>query len=182
MDISGEMDIEAVLARQPQVVLVDELAHTNSPGSGQEKRWLDVETFLDANIDVLTTLNVQHLETLNDIVFEITGVRETETIPDEVVRRAAEIELVDLTEDGIRRRLTAGKIFPADEIDTALANYFRPGNLAALRGIALSWTADRVEETLDDYRGVHEIDHPWETRERTLVALGGSEGGEFVIR
>lgn len=179
---SGEMDIEAVLARQPQVVLVDELAHTNSPGSGQEKRWLDVETLLDANIDVLTTLNVQHLETLNDIVFEITGVRETETIPDGIVRRATEIELIDLTEEGIRRRLTAGKIFPADEIDAALANYFRPGNLAALRGIALSWTADRVEETLDDYRGVHEIDHPWETKERTVVALGGSEGGEVVIR
>lgn len=177
-----EMDVNAILAREPQIVLVDELAHTNLSGSRHKKRWLDVETLLDAGIDVLTTLNIQHLETLNDVIFEITGVHERETIPDEVVRQADEIELIDLPQEGIRERLKAGRIFPADEIDAALANYFRPGNLSALRGLALSWTADRVDETLTDYRDIHQIDQPWETKERIVVALGGVWGADVVIR
>jgi two-component system sensor histidine kinase KdpD len=176
------MDVEAVLAREAEVALVDELAHTNPPGSFHEKRWDDVETLLDAGIDVLSTLNVQNLESLNDVVFEITGVRETETIADEVVRRSAEIELVDLTQERLQERLTAGEIYPAEDIDASLANYFRPGNLSALRELALSWTADRVDETLADYRLMHGIDQPWETKERIVVALPGARGAGVVVR
>jgi two-component system sensor histidine kinase KdpD len=177
-----EMDVDAVLARRPELVLVDELAHTNVPGSRHAKRWEDVEILLDAGIDVLTTLNIQHLESLNDVVFEITGVLQRETIPDAVVRRADEIELVDLPQEGIRDRLAAGKIYPPERVDAALANYFRPGNLSALRELALSWTADRVEEALTAYRGSQGIVEPWETRERVVVGIAGIPGGEAVIR
>jgi len=141
---SGAMDLAAVLARGPQVALVDELARSNPPGSAHETRWEEVGVLLDAGIDVLTTLNVQNLESMNDVIYEITGVRETDTIADDLVRQRAQVELVDLTQEGIQERLTAGKIYPAEEIDVALANYFRPGNLSALRELALSWTADRV--------------------------------------
>ena len=127
-----EMDLDAVLRRAPQVALVDELAHTNIPGSPNGKRWQDVDALLEAGIDVLSTLNIQHLESLNDVVFEITDIVQRETIPDEVVRRASEIELVDLTQEGIRERMASGKIYPAERIDAALGNYFRPGNLGAL--------------------------------------------------
>ncbi|HEX9866776.1 MAG TPA: universal stress protein, partial [Acidimicrobiia bacterium] len=177
-----EMDLDGVLARRPEVALVDELAHTNVPGSRHTKRWQDVEDLLDAGIDVLSTLNIQHLDSLNDVIFEITAVAQRETIPDEVVRRADEIELVDLTQEGVRERLAAGKIYPAERIDAALANYFRPGNLGALRELALSWTADRVDEAVAKYRDIHGIDQPWETKERVVVALAGAEGGDAVIR
>ena len=177
-----EMDLDAILVRRPEVVLVDELAHTNVPGSSHEKRWQDVEDILDAGIDVLTTLNIQHLESLNDVVFSITGVLQRETIPDEVVRRADEIELVDLPQEGVRDRLAAGKIYPPERVDAALANYFRPGNLSALRELALSWTADRVEEVLAAYRDSKGIVEHWETRERVVVGLSGAAGGEAVIR
>ncbi|MGH8870351.1 MAG: DUF4118 domain-containing protein [Acidimicrobiia bacterium] len=177
-----EMDLDAVLARHPEVALVDDLAHTNVPGSIHAKRWQDVEDLLDAGIDVMSTVNIQHLDSLNDVIFEITDVVQRETIPDEVVRQADEIELVDLTQEGIRERLAAGKIYPAERIDAALANYFRAGNLGALRELALSWTADRVEEAVAKYRDVHRIDQPWETKERVLVALAGADGGEAVIR
>jgi two-component system sensor histidine kinase KdpD len=177
-----EMDLGAVLARKPDVALVDELAHTNVPGSRNPKRWADVEAILNAGIDVLTTLNVQHLESLNDVIFEITGVQQRETIPDSVVRRADEIELVDLTQEGIRARMAAGKIYPAERVDAALANYFRPGNLSALRELALSWTADRVDETLAEYRHAQGIDEPWETKERVIVGLTGAAGGDSVVR
>ena len=132
-----EMDLDAVLRRKPDIALIDELAHTNVPGSGHEKRWEDVEVLLAAGIDVITTLNIQHLESMNDVVTAITGVVQRETIPDEVVRRADEIEMVDLTQEGIRERMAAGKIYPAERIDAALANFFRPGNLGALRELAL---------------------------------------------
>ncbi len=145
-----EMDLDAVLARQPEVALVDELAHTNVPGSRNEKRWQDVEELLDAGIDVISTLNIQHLESLNDVVEQITGVKQRETIPDEVVRRADQIELVDLTPrrsgDGWRTATSTR----AERIDAALGNYFRPGNLGALRELALLWVADRVDEALGD--------------------------------
>lgn len=181
--LSGEeMDLQAVLSRHPEVALVDELAHTNMAGARHEKRWQDVEQLLDEGIDVLTTLNVEHLESLNDVVFQITGVAQHETIPDEVVRRADQIELVDLTQEGITERLGAGKIYPAEHMDAALANYFRPGNLAALRELALSWTADRVDETLTRYRERHGIAHQWETRERVVVAMAGATGGERIVR
>jgi two-component system sensor histidine kinase KdpD len=177
-----EMDVDAVLARRPQVALVDELAHTNVPGSRNEKRWQDVEELLDAGINVISTLNIQHLESLNDVVEEITGVKQRETIPDAVVRRADELQLVDLTPGALRNRLARGDVYPPERIDTALANYFRPGNLSALRELALAWLADRVDEGLAEYRRRHGIEQPWETRERVLVALTGSRDGERLIR
>jgi len=176
------MDLAAVLARGPQVALVDELARSNPPGSPHESRWEEVEALLDAGIDVLTTLNVQNLESMNDVIYEITGVRETDTIADDLVRQRAQVELVDLTQEGIQERLTAGKIYPAEEIDVALANYFRPGNLSALRELALSWTADRVEETLTEYRLMHGIDQPWETRERIVIRLLATNGADVIVR
>ena len=141
-----------MLARHPEVALVDELAHTNAPGSRHEKRWQDVEQLLAAGIDVITTVNIQHLESLNDVVAAITGIKQAETVPDEVVRAAEQIELVDMTPQALRRRMAHGHIYPAERIDTALGNYFREGNLTALRELALLWVADRVEEGLDRYR------------------------------
>ena len=144
-----ELDTEAVLVRHPQVVLVDELAHTNVPGSEREKRWQDVDVLLDAGIDVLSTVNIQHLESLNDVIEAITGIRQRETVPDEVVRRADQVELVDMTPEALRRRMAHGNIYAAEKIDAALANYFRVGNLGALRELALLWLADRVDEALE---------------------------------
>ncbi|MFB7012598.1 MULTISPECIES: DUF4118 domain-containing protein [unclassified Streptomyces] len=177
-----EMDLDAVLARRPQVALVDELAHSNVPGARNAKRWQDVEELLDAGIDVVTTLNVQHLESLNDVVRQITGVRQRETLPDEVARRADQIELVDLPPEVLRRRMVHGDIYPSDRIESALTHYFRVGNLTALRELALLWLADRVEEGLQRYRAEHGISAPWETRERILVALSGGPEGETLIR
>ena len=137
---------------------------------------------LEAGIDVLSTLNIQHLESLNDVVFEITDIVQRETIPDEVVRRASEIELVDLTQEGIRERMASGKIYPAERIDAALGNYFRPGNLGALRELALSWTAERVDEAVAKYRSLHGIDSQWETKERVVVAMAGAVGGDDIVR
>lgn len=177
-----EMDVDAVLARRPQVALVDEFAHTNVPGSRNEKRWQDVEELLDAGIDVITTLNIQHLESLNDVIARITGTTQRETVPDAVVRRAEQIELVDMTPEAVRRRMAHGNIYPAERIDAALANYFRPGNLGALRELALLWVADRVEEALQEYLAEHDIAEAWETRERVVVAVTGAPSGEQLIR
>jgi two-component system sensor histidine kinase KdpD len=177
-----EMDVDAILARRPEVALVDELAHTNVPGSRHEKRWQDVEDLLDAGIDVISTLNVQHLESINDVVERITGVKQQETIPDNVVRQAEQVEMVDMTPEAIRRRLAHGNIYPAERVDASLANYFRPGNLAALREIALLWVADRVEENLQQYLAAHGIESTWETRERVVVALTGATGADTLIR
>ncbi|MGE0877935.1 MAG: ATP-binding protein [Acidimicrobiia bacterium] len=180
--IIEEMDVDAILQRKPEVVLVDELAHTNAPGSRNEKRWQDVELLLDAGISVISTVNVQHLESLNDVVQNITGIEQRETVPDEVVRRADQIELVDMSPEALRRRMAHGNIYPADRIDAALSNYFRPGNLGALRELALMWVADRVEDALDVYRRREGIDDPWETRERVVAAVSGAPGGEALIR
>src|SRR5262245_56565571 len=177
-----EMDVDAVLARQPEWVLVDELAHTNIPGSRNEKRWQDVEELLDAGINVITTLNIQHLESVNDVVERITGAKQRETIPDAIVRQADAIELVDMSPEALRRRMAHGNIYKPDKIDASLANYFRPGNLAALRELALLWVADRVDEALGEYRERHGITEPWETRERVLVAITGAPGTEVLIR
>jgi two-component system, OmpR family, sensor histidine kinase KdpD len=177
-----EMDVDAVLARHPAVALVDELAHTNVPGSRNAKRWQDVRELLGAGIDVISTVNIQHLESLNDVVQQITGVRQRETVPDAVVRGAEQIELVDMTPEALRRRMAHGNIYPPGKVDTALANYFRPGNLSALRELALLWMADRVDENLADYRARHGIRQPWETKERVLVALNGDQRGEPLIR
>ncbi|WP_338090571.1 sensor histidine kinase [Planosporangium thailandense] len=177
-----EMDLDAVLARRPRVALVDELAHTNVPGSGNAKRWQDVQQLLDAGIDVITTLNIQHLESLNDVVAQITRVPQRETVPDEVVRRAEQIELVDMTPEALRRRLAHGNVYAPDKIDAALGNYFRVGNLTALRELALLWLADKVDDQLDRYRAEHHIDTTWETRERVVVALTGGPEGDTLIR
>jgi two-component system sensor histidine kinase KdpD len=177
-----EMDVEAVLARRPEVALVDELAHTNVPGSAREKRWQDVDELLDAGIDVISTVNVQHLESLNDVVEQITGVTQRETVPDAVVRAADQVELVDMTPEALRRRMAHGNVYGAEQIDAALANYFRAGNLSALRELALLWVADRVDEALAAYREGHGITDPWETRERVVVAITGAPGGDRLIR
>lgn len=177
-----EMDIDAVLARRPAVALVDELAHTNVPGSRNPKRWQDVEELLAAGIDVVSTVNIQHLESLGDVVESITGVRQSETVPDEVVRRADQIELVDMSPQALRRRMAHGNVYKPDKVDAALSNYFRPGNLTALRELALLWTADRVDEYLRQYRGEHNIQSTWQARERIVVGLTGGPEGRTLIR
>ncbi|MEU3055966.1 sensor histidine kinase KdpD [Streptomyces griseus] len=177
-----EMDVDAVLERAPAVVLVDELAHTNVPGSRNAKRWQDVEELLKAGIDVISTVNIQHLESLGDVVESITGVRQRETVPDEVVRRADQIELVDMSPQALRRRMAHGNIYQPDKMDAALSNYFRPGNLTALRELALLWVADRVDEYLQQYRGEHNIRTPWQARERIVVGLTGGPEGRTLIR
>ncbi|MEU1288694.1 sensor histidine kinase KdpD [Kitasatospora sp. NPDC005856] len=178
----SEMDLDAVLARRPQVALVDELAHTNVPGCRNEKRWQDVEELLAAGIDVISTVNVQHLESLGDAVEGITGVRQRETVPDAVVRRADQIELVDMSPQALRRRLAHGNVYAPEKIDAALANYFRPGNLTALRELALLWTADRVDEYLQKYRAEQGIEGTWQARERIVVGLTGGPEGATLIR
>ncbi len=177
-----EMDLDAILERRPEVVLVDEFAHTNAPGGRHEKRWQDVEAILDAGIDVISTLNIQHLESLNDVVSRITGTVQRETVPDAVVRRADQLELVDMSPEAIRRRMAHGNIYPADRIDAALSNYFRVGNLGALRELALLWVANRVEESLSSYLADHGIIDAWETRERVLVGITGAPSGDVIIR
>ncbi|MBF6128375.1 sensor histidine kinase [Nocardia brasiliensis] len=177
-----ELDVEAVLRRRPTVALVDELAHTNAPGSKHEKRWQDVEELLDAGIDVISTVNVQHLESLNDVVEQITGIQQKETVPDAVVRGADQVELVDLTPEALRRRLSHGNVYAADKVDAALRNYFRPGNLTALRELALLWLADQVDAALAKYRADHKITELWEARERVVVAVTGGPESETVVR
>ncbi|MGA5500038.1 DUF4118 domain-containing protein [Streptomyces umbrinus] len=177
-----EMDVDAVLARRPEVALVDELPHTNIPGSRNTKRWQDVEELLAAGIDVITTVNIQHLESLGDVVESITGVRQQETVPDEVVRRADQIELVDMSPQALRRRMAHGNIYKPDKVDAALSNYFRPGNLTALRELALLWVADRVDEYLTEYRSEHRVSKIWGSRERIVVGLTGGPEGRTLIR
>jgi two-component system sensor histidine kinase KdpD len=180
--VREEMDVEAILRRRPHVVLVDELAHTNVPGSAHEKRWQDVEVLLEAGIEVITTVNIQHLESLNDVTEQITGVRQRETVPDHVVRSADQIELVDMSPQALRRRMAHGNIYTADKIDAALSRYFREGNLTALRELALLWLADRVDEGLERYRDQHEIDSTWATRERIVVPVSGGPESSTLMR
>ena len=177
-----EMDLDALLARQPDVALVDELAHTNAPGSRHAKRWEDIEELLEAGIDVISTVNVQHLESLNDVVEAITGVRQRETVPDRVVRDAEQVELVDMTPEALRRRMAHGHIYAHDKVDAALSNYFRPGNLGALRELALLWLADKVDEAMRRYLRDERIVGTWETRERVVVAITGAPSGDHLIR
>ncbi len=177
-----ELDVDAVLARKPAVVCVDELAHTNVPGSAREKRAEDVEVIRAAGVDVITTVNIQHLESLNDEVERITGVRQRETVPDEVVRTADQIQLVDMSPEALRRRMAHGNIYKADNIDASLTSYFRVGNLTALRELALLWLADRVDDALGDYRRAHQIEHTWPTKERIVVAVTGGPESETLIR
>ena len=178
----AELDVDAVLQRNPQVVLVDELAHTNAPGSRNPKRWQDIEELLDAGITVVTTVNVQHLESLNDVVTQITGIEQQEKVPDEVVRSADQIELVDITPEALRRRLAHGNVYAPERIDAALSNYFRRGNLTALRELALLWLADQVDAALEKYRADNKITDTWEARERVVVAVTGGPESETLVR
>jgi two-component system sensor histidine kinase KdpD len=177
-----EMDVDAVLARHPAVVVVDELAHTNSPGARHAKRWQDVEELLAAGITVLSTVNVQHLESLHDVIERITGVAQRETVPDGVVRRAEQIELVDITPEALLRRMAHGNIYGSERADAALANYFRPANLTALRELALLWLADQVDVVLHRYRTEQDVTDVWEIRERVVVAITGGPESETLVR
>lgn len=182
-----EMDLDAVLTRRPEIALVDELAHTNThaddaTGPRHNKRWQDVEELLAAGIDVISTLNIQHIESLNDVVEQITGVPQRETVPDSVLRTADQIELVDLAPQALRDRLTRGVVYPPDRIDAALSNYFRLGNLTALRELALIWLVDEVDIALQRYRETYGIGATWEARERVVVALTGGPEGETLLR
>lgn len=178
----AELDVEAVLERDPEVVLVDELAHTNTPGSKNPKRWQDVEELLEAGITVITTVNVQHLESMNDVVEQITGIEQKEKIPDEIVRAADQVELVDITPEALRRRLAHGNVYAPERVDAALSNYFRRGNLTALRELALLWLADQVDAALEKYREENRITATWEARERVVVAVTGGPESETLVR
>jgi len=177
-----EMDLDAIIERRPDYALVDELAHTNAPGSTHNKRWQDVQTILAAGINVISTVNIQHIESLNDVVRQITGVQQRETIPDAALRSADQIELIDLAPQALRDRLTEGVVYPPARVDAALSNYFRLGNLTALRELALLWLADEVDSALKKYRAEKGIANTWNARERVVVALTGGREGETLLR
>ena len=176
-----EMDTEAVIVRHPQVALVDELAHTNAPGSKHEKRWQDVYELLDAGITVVSTLNIQHLGSLNDIVAGVTGVHVRETVPDQVIDVADEVEVVDISPQALRSRMRHGNIYPAAQAERALEGFFREGNLAALRELALKRVAMEVEQQLNAYMHEHRLEG-WEAGERCLVLLDNTADSEVAIR
>ena len=177
-----EMDTEAILARHPNVALVDELAHTNVPGSKHVKRYQDVEELLDAGINVVTTLNIQHLESLNDLVASITGVRVRETLPDRILDQADEVELVDISPAALRQRMRHGNIYPLERIEAALGNFFREGNLTALRELALRRTAEKTETQLQQYMTRHGISQLWPASERVLVGFDHRPHTRQVLR
>ncbi|HZR43391.1 MAG TPA: universal stress protein [Ktedonobacteraceae bacterium] len=177
-----EMDTGAVIARHPQIALVDELAHTNAPGSKHAKRYQDVEELLDAGIDVVTTLNIQHLESLNDMVASITGVRVRETLPDRILDQADEVELIDISPHALRQRMRHGNIYPPERIEAALNNFFREGNLTALREIALRRVAEKTESQLQQYMTEHKIDQIWPASERVLVGFDHRAHTRQVLR
>ncbi|MYM91251.1 two-component system sensor histidine kinase KdbD, partial [Rugamonas sp. FT82W] len=178
----AEFDIDGALARRPPLILMDELAHSNAPGSRHPKRWQDVEELLDAGIDVLTTVNVQHLESLNDVVGGITGIRVGETVPDTVFDQADEVVLVDLPADELLARLKGGKVYKEQQAERAARNFFRKGNLIALRELALRRTADRVEDDVRAYRVEQSIGDIWKTGAALLACVGPRPGGEHTVR
>jgi two-component system sensor histidine kinase KdpD len=177
-----ELDLDAVLARKPQIALVDELAHTNAPGSRHEKRWQDVEELLGAGIDVYTTVNVQHFESLNDVVTQITGIVVRETVPDRLLDEAAEIRLVDIPPEELLQRLSEGKVYVPDKAAVALRKFFQPGNLIALRELSLRRTASRVDGQMRAYMEAKSITGPWPAGERLLVCVSGGPSSEKLIR
>src|SRR6516164_8695524 len=177
-----EMDLDAVIARHPQIVLVDELAHTNAPGSRHPKRYLDVEEILNHGINVYTTVNIQHIESLNDVVAQITHVQVRETVPDSVFDRADAIELVDITPDDLIQRLREGKVYVPKQAERALEHYFSPGNLTALRELALRRTAERVDEQLLTHMQAHAIPGPWAAGERILVCISEDPRAAGLVR
>jgi two-component system sensor histidine kinase KdpD len=177
------MDLDAVLARHPKVALVDELAHTNVPGSGRhEKRWQDVMELLDAGIDVITAVNIQHLESIADAVEQITGTAIRERVPDWVLRKADQIELVDSSPEQLRRRMLHGNIYPPEKVPKALTNFFREDNLMALRELALRFLADETEEELLEHLKSRQTNVLWETSERILVGVTGAPGTDTIVR
>ncbi|MBS0274786.1 MAG: sensor histidine kinase KdpD [Proteobacteria bacterium] len=180
--VLAEMDLDAILQRKPKLVLVDELAHTNAPGSRHPKRYLDVEEILDNGIDVYSTLNVQHLESLNDVVAQITHVRVRETVPDSILDRADDVELVDLTPEDLLQRMKEGKVYFPDAAERAAQNFFVPGNLTALRELALRRTAQRVDAQMVNYMRAHAIQGPWEAGERVLVCVDERPGSVALVR
>jgi len=180
--IIEEMDLDAILARRPKLVMVDELAHTNAPGSRHPKRYMDVEELLAAGIDVYSTVNIQHLESLNDVVAQITRIRVRETIPDRVLDLANEIEVIDLTPEALIKRLHEGKVYVRDQAQRALKHYFSPGNLTALRELALRRTAQRVDDQMLSYMQAHAIEGPWAAGERILVCVSDDPGAANRIR
>jgi two-component system sensor histidine kinase KdpD len=178
-----EMDLDAVLARHPQVALIDEIAHTNVPGSGRnEKRWQDVLEILDAGIDVITTVNIQHLESIADAVERMTGVAVRERVPDWVIRKANQIELVDSSPESLRRRILHGNVYPKEKVSKALTHFFRTENLVALRELALRFVADATEKELLDHLRRYEVSSVWETTERILVGATGAPGTDGILR
>jgi len=180
--ILEEMDIDALIARHPQIALVDELAHTNAPGSRHPKRYLDVEELLSHGIDVYTAVNIQHIESLNDVVAQITHVRVRETVPDSVFDRADAIELIDLTPDDLIQRLKEGKVYVPKQAERALEHYFSPGNLTALRELALRRTAERVDEQLLTHMQANAIAGPWAAGERVLVCVSEDPRAAGLVR
>lgn len=177
-----EMDTDAILKRHPQWVLVDELAHTNVPGSEREKRWQDVEMLLDAGINVATTMNVQHLESLNDTVHDITGIWVRETVPDRIVRDADEVKMVDITPRSLIHRLERGDIYRPEKIDQALSNWFKEGNLSALREIALREIAHEVEAEVTQYQKERHVKEAWATHDRIMVCLSADPESMRLVR
>jgi two-component system sensor histidine kinase KdpD len=177
-----ELDTDAVIARRPEWVLVDELAHTNIPGTRHEKRWQSVEEILDAGINVISTVNVQHVESLNDTVCQITGVCVRETVPDRIIDQADEVVLVDITPQALINRLNRGVIYEPEKVPRALANFFRKGNLVALRELALRKTAEEVDDELTEFLGEHDVDKTWGVQERVLVAVTPRPVGAKLIR
>ncbi len=177
-----EFDLDAALKRRPSLILVDELAHTNVEGSRHPKRWHDIEELLDAGIDVHTTLNVQHLESLNDVVGRVTGIRVWETVPDKILEKADEVELVDLPPDDLLQRLKDGKVYIPHQAERAIRHFFRKGNLIALRELALRCTADRVDAQMRQYREDWAIREVWQVKERLLVCVGADAQGERIVR
>lgn len=180
--VMEEMDTDAIIARKPQVVLVDELAHTNVPGSKYAKRYEDVEEILSNGIDVITTLNIQHMESLNDVIRKITGITVRETIPDRIVNHADDVVVVDLPPEALQKRLKRGSVYKLDKVDQALKNFFRKGNLNALREMALRQTAEEVDEDLLEYMKEHGITDNWQTVEKVLVCISPSQSAKKLIR
>src|SRR5689334_19091372 len=186
LDVQGapikEFDLDGALARRPALILVDELAHTNAPGSRHPKRWQDVEELLNAGIQVYTTVNVQHLESLNDVVAQITGIRVRETIPDSILEKADDVELIDLPPDDLLQRLKEGKVYVTEQAEHAVRHFFRKGNLIALRELALRRTAERVDQQMEVYRRDHAVVRTWPAGETIMVCVNLKSRGPRLVR
>src|SRR5207247_2460333 len=178
----AEMDLDAILRRRPQLVLVDELAHTNAPGSRHPKRYLDVEEIIAVGIDVFATLNIQHVESLNDVVAKMTRIRVRETVPDSILDQADDIEVIDLSPEDLIKRLREGKVYVPQQAERAIRHYFSQGNLTALRELALRRTAQRVDDQLLTHMRAHAIAGPWAAGERVLVCIDEDRAGAGLVR